>query len=57
MLEPGLNATTSQKVVFSLLGLIIVGFLFHFIYFRMSDENLLEEGAKVLSKTSEVKKE
>ncbi|MBN2282245.1 MAG: hypothetical protein JXQ65_16810 [Candidatus Marinimicrobia bacterium] len=56
MLEPGLNATKSQKLVMYVLSLIIVGLVFHFVYVRVTADHLNTKDDKMLGRMEEVEK-
>jgi len=56
MLEPGLNATKSQRLIMYVLSLIIVGLVVHFVYIRVAGGNLHEQNGKMLGRMENVEK-
>ena len=54
MLEPGLQATKSQKLIMYVLSLIIVGLVFHFVYVRIAGDQLNERNSKIFGKIEKV---
>ena len=57
MLEPGLKATKSQRLIMYILSLIIVGLVFHFVYIRIAGDNLNERTNKMLGRMENVIKD
>lgn len=56
MLEPGVSATKSQKLIMYVLSLIIVGLVFHFVYESINQNDLHEQNQKILGKIEKLEK-